>query len=177
MAGNGRGAICDVEVGISRPSEDQIVALFMKSRSYRGVAGGIPRKGSWHLWNNTPLICIHSSQRCRTAIPTATHPERVRVPVSTVHGEPCFPGAVWSPEKRCWIVSSRLLIYPRWKCSAVTSKTSAKRPVQAGRQKETVSPYNTLYRVELLPTLAEREHPGSCMGDISVRDRRKLSVI
>lgn len=137
MAGNGRGAVCDVEVGVPRPSEEQIVALFMKSRSYGGVARGVPRKGSWHLWNNTPLICIRSSQRCRTVVPTATHPERVRVPVSTVHREPCCSGTVWLPEKRCGMVSSRLLIYPRWKCSAVTSKTSAKLPVQAARQKET----------------------------------------
>lgn len=142
MAGNGRGAFCNVEVGISRPSEEQIEALFMKSRSYRGVAHGILGKGSWHLWNNTPLICIGFSQRCRTAVPTATHPERVRVPLSSVHGEPCCPGAVWSPEKQlfgpgCWMVSSKLLIYPKWKCSAVTSKASAKLPVQAERQKET----------------------------------------
>lgn len=165
MAENGRGAFCDVEVGISRPSEEQIEALFMKSRSYRGVARRIPGKGSWYLWNNTPLICIRFSQRCRTAVPTATHPERVRVPLSSVHGEPCCPGAVWSPEKRCWTVSRKLLIYPKWKCPAVTSKASAKLPVQTERQKEIQYlfiqyPYTEWSCFHLSRTRASRVLPG-----------------
>lgn len=157
--------ICYAGVGVSRPSETR---LYMKSWSYRKVLFGIPRKISWKPVELTPLnlhtLRMPAVQNNRSS---SDHAERVKVTVSLRREDHAFQVLLGHLRKSLCCTQQINGLLPKVEVPLGDIKYVGK-TASAGKEAER----NTVP----LPTLAEHEHPGLRLGDISINGRRKLKL-